>query len=63
LTLEQGRTKAKKKKKKEKERTYCHSIAEDKEANFVGRVDRYVSMLCKASIAEPITLQVVSIIS
>lgn len=33
--------------------TYCHSIPEDIEGNLVGRVERYCSMLCRASIAEP----------
>ena len=35
--------------------TYCHSIPAERLGNFLGLVSRYDSMLCKASIAEPIT--------
>ena len=33
--------------------TYCHSIPAVTEGNVVGREERYVSMLARASIAEP----------
>ena len=33
--------------------TYCHSIPALIEGKVVGRDERYVCMLCRASIAEP----------
>lgn len=34
--------------------TYCHSIPDSKDGNRVGRVERYFSMLWRASIADPV---------
>lgn len=34
-------------------KTYCHSIEDVKEGNPDGRVERYLSMLWRASIADP----------
>lgn len=42
-----------KEKRSDKRRTYCHSIPEAIEGKFDGRVDKYVSMLWRASIADP----------
>lgn len=33
--------------------TYCHSIPDERLGKCLGLVNRYDSMLCKASIAEP----------
>jgi hypothetical protein len=33
----------------------CHSIPDPREGNPTGRVDKYVCMLCRASMAEPST--------
>lgn len=35
--------------------TYCHSIPAERLGKSLGLVNRYDSMLCKASIAEPMT--------
>lgn len=36
--------------------TYCHSMPDASDGNRTGRVDKYLSMLCRASMAEPMKL-------